>query len=325
MKHRTILSILGLLSILLFSSGCTTLGVALGVGAKTGIEAAKEGGVTRAISDISIQTEINSLWFQEDVDIFRKLDLTINQGRVLITGVVQDSEHRVDAVRLAWQPRGVKQVINEIQVKESEGIPGFARDLWVSTQLRTKLTFDKDVQSINYSIDTVQGIVYLMGVAQNQSELNKVIDLTRNISGVKEVVSYVKFAGQPTVKDDHSNVPVRQYNRYDENTNSYNTHNNSIGSPVETSPRVTEYSNYKSYNSSNSDINHPIGKSPLAKADPYVQNDNLPPPGRWSLGTDGGTSTANNSVAVYEIEPASGGNTAPYVIREPVKVYPLND
>jgi hypothetical protein len=59
------------------------------------------------------------------------------------------------------------------------------------------MIFSKNIQSINYSIDTVQGVVYLMGVAQNQVELNHVIDVARGISGVKQVVSYVKFAGQP--------------------------------------------------------------------------------------------------------------------------------
>ena len=91
---------------------CTAVGVATGLGAAGGIAAAQEGGLSRAAKDAQIQVQINNLWFQYDVDTFRKLDMTVNQGRVLITGVVQDPEHRVEAVRLAWQPSGVKQVIN---------------------------------------------------------------------------------------------------------------------------------------------------------------------------------------------------------------------
>ena len=70
--------------------------------------------------------------------MFTKLDLTVNQGRVLITGVVQDPKHRVEAVRLAWQPTGVVQVINEVKVADSEGIIGFAKDAWISGRIRTK-------------------------------------------------------------------------------------------------------------------------------------------------------------------------------------------
>lgn len=175
--------------------GCTVMGIATGVGATAGVAASQEGGLGRAAADARIQAEINDLWFRYDVDMFTKLDMTVNNGRVLLTGVVQDPEHRVEAVRLAWQPSGVDQVINEIQVAESKGITGFAKDTWISTQLRTKLTLNKEVLSINYNIDTVQGTIYLMGFAQNREELNRVIELARTIKGVNGVVSYVKFVG----------------------------------------------------------------------------------------------------------------------------------
>lgn len=192
MKH---FSLLFLGCSLLALPSCTMVGMAAGAGATAGIAAAQEGGISRAVDDARIQLEINDLWFKYDVEAFRKLDLTINQGRVLVTGVVQNPEQRVEAVRLAWQPKGVQQVINEVRVAESKGIKGFAQDTWITTQLRTALTFDRQVLSINYSIDTVQGTVYLMGFAQNQAELNRVIETARTIKGVEGVVSYVKFVG----------------------------------------------------------------------------------------------------------------------------------
>ena len=125
------------------------------------------------------------------------LSTTVNQGRVLLTGVVQDPNDRVEAVRLVWQVPGVKQVMNEIRVADSEGVPGFVRDNWITTRLRTAMTFDKEISSLNYSIDTVQGVVYLMGVAMNQRELDRVMDIARTIPNVKQVVSYVKMIGEP--------------------------------------------------------------------------------------------------------------------------------
>lgn len=175
--------------------GCAPLGLATGAAASVGVASAQEGGLSRAGTDARIQIEINDLWFKNNIEMFRKLDLTVNQGRVLITGVVQNPDHRVEAVRLAWQPKGVKQVINEIRVAKSEGIVGYAKDSWITTSLRTQMMFNRDIQSINYSIDTVAGTVYLMGVAQNQKELNRVTNLARKISGVKNVVSYVKLLG----------------------------------------------------------------------------------------------------------------------------------
>ncbi|MGB1076835.1 MAG: BON domain-containing protein [Bdellovibrionales bacterium] len=294
MIFKKLYPVVGLFSVLALCSGCTGLGLAVGAGAKTGIEAAKEGGIPRAVSDLSIQTQINNLWFQKDLDIFRKLDLTVSQGRVLVTGVVQDSHHRVEAIRLAWQPNGVKQVINEIKVAESEGITGFARDVWITTQLKTKLTLDKEVQSINYSIDTVQGTVYLMGVARNQAELNKVIDQARTVSGVKEVVSYVKFAGQPLTQDTlNAPAPSQQ---------DYQNYEPAAGQPVQIQPYqgVSPYSN------------SPQGLAPEARPEPYVENDNLPPPGQWASPTGDVTYNSGN-----------GGNAG--AVRESVQVYPLNN
>lgn len=187
-----------ILSISLLSlSGCTGLGLATGAAAVTGVAAAQEGGLKRAVSDSAIKLKVNEAWFSSDIDMFAKLSTKVNQGRVLITGVVQDPNHRVEAVRLAWQVNGVKQVINEIRVANSAGFTGFVKDKYISSRLRAELTFNRDVQSINYSIDTVQGIIYLMGIAQNQDELNRVIETARTISGVKQVVSYVKLAGEP--------------------------------------------------------------------------------------------------------------------------------
>ncbi|MDY0029982.1 MAG: BON domain-containing protein [Pseudobdellovibrionaceae bacterium] len=178
-------------------AGCGAVGLATGVGAAVGVSAAKEGGIRGTVTDESIRLEISDLWFRRDVDMFRKLNLNVNQGRVLVTGVVQNPEDRVEAIRLAWQPTGVKQVINEIRVGDSSTIASYAKDTWISGQLRTQITFDKYIQSINYSIETVHGSVYLMGVAQSQEELDRVVEIARRISGVKEVISYVKFLGNP--------------------------------------------------------------------------------------------------------------------------------
>lgn len=193
-------------------SACSPVGTAVGVGAALGIAAAKEGGVSGAAEDLRIKAQISDRWFKYDLDTFAKLNLNIDQGRVLITGVVQNPDHRVEAVRLAWQVEGVRQVINEIHVAEGEGFPGYVRDQWITTRLRTLLTFDRAVQSINYSIDTVQGTVYLMGVAQNQAELNRVIETARTLSHVRQVISYVKFLGETPI-----NAPEdTQVNHYGE-------------------------------------------------------------------------------------------------------------
>ena len=190
-------SILALAVSSLAINACTPLGMATGAAAGVGTAASKEGGIGGAVTDASIKGKINELWFQYNIDMFSKLSTTVNQGRVLVTGVVQNPQDRVEAIRLVWQVKGVKQVMNEIRVADSEGLPGFVKDKWITTRLRTAITFEKNIQSLNYSIDTVQGVVYLMGVAMSEQELNRVTQLARTIPNVKQVVSYVKMVGEP--------------------------------------------------------------------------------------------------------------------------------
>lgn len=190
--------ILVLLASPLFLPSCVPV-IAAGAGTAIGVSAVQEGGLSQTAKDAAIQTQINDLWFKYNFEMFRKLDMTVDQGRVLLTGVVQDPKFRVEAVRLAWQPAGVVQVINEIKVADSDGIVGYAKDAWISTRLRTALVLDGDVESLNYSIDTVQGAVYLMGYAQDQQELDKVIQHARTIENVRSVVSYVKMVGSSPI------------------------------------------------------------------------------------------------------------------------------
>ena len=206
MSYRALTALLCTSSLLMLSGCAFPLGMAAGAAATAGVAASKEGGLKSAVSDTSIRAQINDKWFKRDLDMFSKLSLTVENGRVLITGVVQRPEERVEAVRLAWEVKGVKQLINEIQIGEPKSFGTYATDTWISGQLRTRLVLDPDIQSINYTIDTVKGIVYLMGVAQNQDELDRVVRVARRIQGVKQVVSYVKMVGEAIVPNSPSST-----------------------------------------------------------------------------------------------------------------------
>ncbi|HSV28102.1 MAG TPA: BON domain-containing protein, partial [Candidatus Omnitrophota bacterium] len=123
---------------------------------------------------------------------------TISEGRVLLTGVLPSEASRADAVRLAWQAAGVKEVINEVAVKPAgTDVIDDGRDVVISQTLKTRLLFDKEIKNINYAIEVVDGIVYLMGIAQNETELERVIAHARDISHVKRVVSHVRLKNDP--------------------------------------------------------------------------------------------------------------------------------
>ncbi|MSP83843.1 MAG: BON domain-containing protein [Alphaproteobacteria bacterium] len=179
----------------LAGAGCSPVGVAVGAGATAGIAVAQERSVGDAISDLSIKTELNALMIGRDPTLFSDVSLDVIEGRVLMTGDVKTPDDRVEAVKLAWQIEGVKEVINELQVTDRGGIANYLQDAWISTRLRSNLTFDREIAAINYNIETVNGVVYLIGIAQNQPELDRVLAHARTISHVEKVVSHVRLKG----------------------------------------------------------------------------------------------------------------------------------
>ena len=180
-------------SLCLSLQGCNQ--AVVGAAATAGSAAMEERGLGVAISDTEIRVRINALWSSKSERMWRKTGLQVHEGRVLLTGVVDTPEMRDEAVRLAWEANGVKEVINEIQIARSGGIAGFAHDTWISTQLKAKLLLDRKVASVNYSIETVGGTVYLLGIARSQEELDRVANHARNLDYVRNVVSHVRIAG----------------------------------------------------------------------------------------------------------------------------------
>ncbi|MBE0562770.1 MAG: BON domain-containing protein [Ochrobactrum anthropi] len=173
-------------------SGCA--GVLVGGGAAVGTAAYSERGVDGAARDVKIGTTIYARFFDFSQDLAIKIGTEVYDGRVLLTGVASSEQMRADAVRIAWTVGGVKDVLNEIQLAGGGGME-LARDSWITTQLKTKITFDKEIMAVNYSIETVNRTIYLIGLAQSQAELDRVMAHARAIEYVQDVVSHVKIKG----------------------------------------------------------------------------------------------------------------------------------
>ncbi len=177
-------------------SGCIPLLIAGGT--ETAAVVAQERSVGNAIDDAAILIQIKNKFANKDYkDLLANVEVKSVEGRVLLTGNVNKPESQIEAVRLAWQVEGVKEVINEIQISDQAGIWNYTRDVWVSTQVRSRMILEKGVRSINYSVITVNQVVYLMGIAQDQTELGKVTHIASTTSYVQRVVSYVKLKGDP--------------------------------------------------------------------------------------------------------------------------------
>lgn len=180
-------------------SGCFVAGVAAGTTAATTV--AEERSVGNAVDDTGIKLTIkNAMLHQQGENLFLKVEVEVVEGRVLLTGTVAKPENAIRAVDLAWRAEGVKEVINEIQVTDKSGVWDYTKDAWISGQIKTKLLFTKNIRSINYNIETVNGVVYLLGLAQNQQELDGVLHIARTTQYVQQVVSHVRFRDDPRRK-----------------------------------------------------------------------------------------------------------------------------
>lgn len=186
--------------VLLFTAiglaGCIPLVV--GGATETAVVVAQERSVGNAIDDVGIVLQIKNLYAKQDYrDLLANVEIKVVEGRVLLTGNVDKPDSQIEAVKLAWQVGGVKEVINELQVNDKSGFMNYAKDVWISTQVRTRLLFGKDIHNINYSVITVNQVVYLMGIAQNQDELNRATNVASSTSYVQRVVSYVRLKDDP--------------------------------------------------------------------------------------------------------------------------------
>jgi osmotically-inducible protein OsmY len=175
-------------------TGCTVAGVAIGVAASAATKTSEERGFATSVSDDTLYLDINRRLLDQDGDLFSAVKVQVHEGRVLLSGEVVTPESRMEAVRIAWQPDGVAEVINEMTVTGAD--PNGWRDFWIIQKIDGKLLLDGDIRSINYSIESVDGVVYLIGVAQNEVELNRVIDHARDVQYVRRIVNYVRIKTQ---------------------------------------------------------------------------------------------------------------------------------
>ncbi|MBR70309.1 MAG: transporter [SAR116 cluster bacterium] len=173
----------------LLFSGCAP--AVIGVGTAAVAASSTEKGLSTSVADGLIFTKIQENFLQTDASLPTVVDVTVNDGAVLLTGKVKTPEEKVLATKLTWEVRGVREVVNEIQVIDKSSIKDIAKDLAASAQLRGKLIADNSLSSLNFSIDVVNGTVYLSGVAADAEEMNRVVSHARELRFAQQVVNYI--------------------------------------------------------------------------------------------------------------------------------------
>jgi osmotically-inducible protein OsmY len=189
MTRTFIFSSFLLISSALALSGCVN--AAIGIGTAAVAASTTEKGLSTSVSDSVIQAKLSDSFIQTSQSIFLNVETSVNDGSVLLTGKLKTQEEKITATRLSWEIRGVREVINEIQLSDASSFKSSAKDLAASAQLRAALIRDANISSLNFSVDVVNGIVYLSGVAKNEEERERVVAHAQELRFAKQVVSYI--------------------------------------------------------------------------------------------------------------------------------------
>ncbi|MCC7049239.1 MAG: BON domain-containing protein [Alphaproteobacteria bacterium] len=187
----------GAIAAALAVGACSPAGMAVGAASTAGVAAVQERGFLRTLDDAAVKARIGEAYLNASETILLQVTVRVHEGRVLLVGALPDAALRVRAVELARAQPGVRAVIDELQDGD-DGIGGYARDSWITAQVNTKLTFNVGILSVNYQVDTVGGVVYLFGIAQDRAEHDRAVADARAVRDVRRVVSHVMLKSDPS-------------------------------------------------------------------------------------------------------------------------------
>ena len=189
--------IIGILIIPLFlvfsflNYGCSPANVLATGGGGVMVVADGERSLGTVIDDATIKVNIAAKFLSSDNNLFVDINTSVLEGRVLLTGLVDNQEIRIDAVRLVWEVEGVSEIVNEIEIGNRSTLKDYASDLWINTQARAVAAKTIGLKAITYNFETIQGKIYIAGITKKPDQLDELVSALKSIKGVSEIVNYV--------------------------------------------------------------------------------------------------------------------------------------
>ena len=171
--------------------GCSPAGILASGGATGMVVAEGDRSLGGVVDDATIKVNIAAKFINSTDNLFVDVNTTVLDSRVLLTGLVDNQEIRIDAVRRVWEVEGVEEVVNEIQIGNRSTLKEYAQDVWITTQVKGLAAKTLGLRSIAYNFETIQGRVYVAGITTKPEQLEKLIDAAKTVKGVKEIVNYV--------------------------------------------------------------------------------------------------------------------------------------
>ena len=143
------------------------------------------------IDDSIMEKSLKTKILLRDKNHLLKVKTKVLDGRIFLTGTVDDPEEKLQLTKLAWETKGVRSVRNDIKIKEEFNFSQSAKDLLITSQLRTAIILNKEIKATNYQIDTYKKKIFIYGIAQTLDEKDLVIKEAKEILDVEDVIASI--------------------------------------------------------------------------------------------------------------------------------------
>ena len=191
LKMNKLIISLVMLTFSLLNYSCSAPGILATGAGSTMVIAEGDKSLGTTIDDAAIKVKISTKFLQSENNLFLNINIEVTQGRVLLTGIVQKQETRIEAIRKVWEVERVREVINEIEIGDKSTIKEYANDVWITAQVKTLAAKNVGWRALAYNFETIKGKVYIAGITSHKDQLNILIESIETIKGVNEIINYV--------------------------------------------------------------------------------------------------------------------------------------
>ena len=148
------------------------------------------------IDDAIMQKNLSARLALTEKKYFLKVDTEVRDGNIFLSGKVDEPEEKIKITKMAWETKGVRSVKNAITIKGQTSFKGTAKDILITSQLRSALIFNKKTKARNYTLETINKKIYIFGIAMDEEERKEVINEANKIYDVEKVIPSIYLASE---------------------------------------------------------------------------------------------------------------------------------
>ena len=164
-----------------------------GVGAIALSSSAQEKGLGTSMNDKVIYVKLRNAIYNWNPSVSQNISISVDNGSILVTGKLKNINTKVQLTKIIWEINGVKEVNNKVQISETNNLKNIAKDLASLGEIKARLMASTKINSLNFSIDVVNSIAYISGIASSEEEISIVTQIAQEAKFIEEVQNFVKL------------------------------------------------------------------------------------------------------------------------------------